>query len=66
MNDTYRELARATEAIAKNMGIRFCTKCNLTRPVEGGRSKLLSNGRTRWECSYCVSKRTKGFMKGPK
>ena len=46
-NKTNRDLAKTTEAIAKNFGLRYCTQCNLTRPVEGGKIFPLPNGRTR-------------------
>lgn len=56
MNKTDRELINATEAIAKNLGVKFCTQCNMTRSVEGGKTVTLSNGRTRWKCLTCVKK----------
>jgi hypothetical protein len=56
MNRIDRELINATQAIAKNLGVKFCTQCNLTRPVEGGKVKVLINGRTRWKCSTCAAK----------
>jgi transposase-like protein len=56
MNNTDRELINATEAIAKNLGVKFCTQCNLTRPVEGGKVFTLVNGRTRWKCATCFKK----------
>jgi len=55
-NKTNRDLAKTTEAIAKNFGLRFCTQCNLTRPVEGGKIFPLPNGRTRWKCASCTKK----------
>ena len=54
--ETSRQLLRATQAIAKNLGVRFCVKCNLTRAVEGGKLKVLAGGRTRWECATCAAK----------
>ena len=54
--ETSRQLVRATHAIAKNLGVRFCVKCNLTRSIEGGQTKKLANGRTRWECATCAAK----------
>jgi transposase-like protein len=56
MNETTRELINATQAIAKNLGVKFCTQCNLTRPVDGGKTVTLINGRTRWKCSTCAKK----------
>jgi hypothetical protein len=58
MNETNRKLIKATEAIAKNYGIKYCTKCSLTRPIEGGRIVPVVRGRTRWECSSCVAKKS--------
>ena len=64
MSDTTRHLIKVTEAIAKNLGVKFCTQCNLTKPVEGGKVRTLSNGRTRWMCVMCTNKRKpSGFKK---
>lgn len=54
--ETSRQLVKSTHAIAKHLGIRYCTKCNSTRPTEGGKTKVLSDGRTRWECATCSVK----------
>lgn len=51
-----RDLLRATEAIAKNLGVKYCTQCNRTQSVEGGKVFMLSNGRTRWKCAVCTKK----------
>ena len=60
--ETSRQLLRATQAIAEKMGIRYCNKCNNTRSAEGGKTKILSDGRTRWECATCAAKlRRPGF-----
>ena len=56
--ETDRALVRATKAIAENFGIRYCTQCGMTKSVEGGRTKRVSNNRTRWECAGCVAKLT--------
>ena len=62
MSNESRKLVKATENIAKEFGIKFCTKCNLTRPVEGGRILPIGRGRTRWECATCVArKKPSGF-----
>lgn len=62
MSNSSRQLIRATESIAKNFGIKYCTKCNLSRPVDGGRIVPIGRGRTRWECSTCVErKKPSGF-----
>lgn len=55
-NQTTNDLVKATEAIAKNFGVKYCTQCNRTMPVEGGRIFTLSNGRTRWKCAPCFKK----------
>jgi hypothetical protein len=55
-NDINRKLIKATETIAKEYGIKFCTSCNLTRPVEGGKTVPVANGRTRWKCATCAAK----------
>ena len=56
MNKIDRELINATEAIAKNFGVRYCTQCNRTQPVEGGKIFTLANGRTRWKCAPCFKR----------
>jgi hypothetical protein len=62
MSETSRHLIRATESIAKNLGVKFCTACNLTKSVGGGKIKQLSNGRTRWMCATCAArKKPTGF-----
>lgn len=53
-----KQLVRVTHAIASEYGVRYCTKCNRTRPAEGGRTKLITNGKTRWECAGCVARKT--------
>ena len=55
-DSTSRKLIEVTGAIEKNFGIKFCTQCSLTRPVEGGKVFPISNGRTRWKCASCVKK----------
>lgn len=57
MSTESRKLIELTKNIAANMGIKFCTSCNYTKPVEGGRTKLLSNGRSRWLCAMCAAKK---------
>lgn len=51
-----RKLVKATENIANELGIRFCTACNLTKQAYGGKVKPLANGRTRWMCAGCAAK----------
>ncbi len=58
MSSTSRQLVKTTHAIAKATGMRFCTKCNLTRPTEGGKTVLIANKRTRWECASCAARRS--------
>jgi hypothetical protein len=55
-----RQLINSTRAIAESLKVRFCTKCNLTKSVDGGKTKTLLNGRTRWECASCVAATTPG------
>lgn len=57
------ELTDLTATIAKVTGMRFCTKCNITRRSEGGKTKMMSNGRIRWMCRECAQKKsTIGFV----
>lgn len=63
MSTETRKLIETTKRIAKEFGVKFCTACNLTKPVEGGKVKLLSNGRSRWLCAVCAAKgKPSGFM----
>lgn len=57
MSDTSRHLVKVTEKIAENLGVKFCTSCNLTKPVENGKTKPVANGRTRWLCATCAAKK---------
>lgn len=52
-----RELIELTATIARVTGMKFCTQCNLTRPVAGGAVKTLPSGRTRWKCATCAAKK---------
>jgi hypothetical protein len=57
-----QKLMEITKKIEQDMGIKFCTQCNLTKPTAGGRIFTLSNGRTRWKCATCFKKlRPPGF-----
>jgi hypothetical protein len=56
MSNTSRHLVKVTEKIAENLGVKFCTSCNLTKPVGGGKTKSVANGRTRWLCASCANK----------
>ncbi len=57
MSTESRKLVELTNKIAQDMGLKFCTSCNLTRPVQGGKVKTLINGRTRWLCATCAAKK---------
>jgi len=56
MSAESRKLVNATHNIASELGIRFCTNCNLTKSAFGGRVIRVANGRTRWKCSTCAAK----------
>ena len=47
--------ARATLAIANNVGIRWCSSCQSDKPAEGFK-KL----RSRWICTGCQVRRNNG------
>jgi hypothetical protein len=51
-----RKLVKVTHNIAEDLGIRFCTACNRTRPAFEGKVKMLGNGRTRWMCAACAAR----------
>jgi hypothetical protein len=52
---TQRESKKITEAIASNLGQRFCTNCRLTRDAEGGLWTVYQGGlRRRWKCKECA------------
>jgi transposase-like protein len=63
MSSESRKLVKATENIANELGIRFCTACNMTKSAYGGAVKPLTNGRTRWLCGVCASKRNPAGFK---
>lgn len=46
------ENARVTDAIAKNVGIRWCTSCNSDKPAEGFKKQGV-----RWICAGCLQRR---------
>jgi hypothetical protein len=54
MGDINRELVKATQKIADDLGIRFCTHCNKTRSSHNGKFRVTANGRQRWVCSNCM------------
>jgi len=56
MSAESRKLVKATNNIAEELGIRFCTSCNLTKSAYGGKVKAIANGRTRWLCAGCAAK----------
>lgn len=66
MSSSNRELIKVTKAIEKNFGVKFCTNCHQTKPVEGGMTRKLLKGGTRWECALCVAKKSKLISKGAK
>lgn len=49
---SHPENARVTDAIAKNVGIRWCSSCNSDKPAEGFRKIG-----PRWICSGCQVRR---------
>jgi hypothetical protein len=51
-----KKLAKVTHTIADELGIRFCTSCNLTKPAHGGKTVAVANGRTRWKCASCTAR----------
>lgn len=53
------ENTRVNAAIAKNIGIRWCSSCQSDKPADG--FKRL--GASRWICGGCVERR-KGLRKG--
>jgi formylmethanofuran dehydrogenase subunit E len=52
---SYPENTRVTDAIAKNIGIRWCSSCQHDKP-EAGFKKM--NGR--WVCPGCQARRKAG------
>jgi transposase-like protein len=64
MSAESRKLVELTNKIAVEMGVKFCTSCNLTKPVEGGKTKPVANGRSRWLCASCAErKKLSGYGK---
>jgi transposase-like protein len=56
MSTESRKLIEVTKKIEDELGVRFCTACNLTKAAHGGKVKPLSNGRSRWMCSVCANR----------
>lgn len=56
MSTESRKLIAVTKKIEDEFGVKFCTQCNLTRPVKGGKVFTITNGRTRWKCASCTKK----------
>jgi hypothetical protein len=54
MSAESQKLTKMTQTIAENLGIRFCTSCNKTKPAHGGKTVPVANGRTRWKCASCA------------
>lgn len=52
------ENTRITDAIAKNVGIRYCSNCMRTKPAEG-----FVKVNSRWRCPACtaISKQIRGM-----
>jgi len=51
-----KHLIKISEKIASDLGVRYCTSCNLTRAAEGGKWIVYDNGlRRRWKCGSCVT-----------
>lgn len=49
---SHPENARVTDAIAKNVGIRWCSTCQSDKPAEGFRKQGC-----RWICAGCQAQR---------
>lgn len=52
---SFQENTRVTDAIAKNVGIRWCSSCQMDKPEPG--FKKIS---TRWVCPGCQLRRRPG------
>lgn len=60
MSSSSEAVTRITAAIARNVGIRWCSTCQMARPAEG----FVKRG-SRLRCAACDA-RAKQFMKGRK
>jgi ribosomal protein L40E len=49
---SHPENARVTDAVARNVGIRWCSSCNADKPAEG----FIKKG-CRWICAGCQLRR---------
>jgi transposase-like protein len=63
MSTESRKLIEVTKKIEDELGVRFCTACNLTKAAHGGKVKPLSNGRSRWMCALCAKRMTESIYK---
>lgn len=62
MSRESQKLTKMTQVIADEFGIKFCTSCNMTKPVTGGKTVPVANGRTRWKCASCSNRmKASGF-----
>ncbi len=57
MSASSDEITRITAAIAKNVGIRWCSTCQMDRAADGFKR---INGR--WICADCQARRKKGVL----
>ena len=49
------KLKNISNKIEKEFGVRYCTNCASTQPVEGGKWTIYNNGlRRRWKCAKCI------------
>jgi hypothetical protein len=55
MSSSSAECTRVTAAMAKNVGIRWCSSCQSDKPAEG--FKLVGGGTRRWICGSCAQGR---------
>jgi hypothetical protein len=65
MSAESNKLTKITQTIADELGIRFCTSCNKTKPSYGGKTVAVANGRTRWKCASCAMRmKESGYKTG--
>lgn len=53
---TRSQVQKANKAADEKMGTKFCFKCNVHRPIQGG-GYILNNKAQRFLCKSCMERR---------
>lgn len=53
------DMARINDAVARNLGTRWCSTCQMDKPAEG-----FKKTGARWICACCVKRRKARALSG--